>query len=186
MNYLENDYELLYMVNEDSDYCFDRLYSKYKPIIYRISYNYFSSSKYCGIEFDDIVQEGMIGFYQAIINFNNINSIFYTYCIACIKRRIFAYLRSCNTNYNNLLNNSLNYDDVFLKSYDDDIFNNISYEYTFIDYKSNDNYLCNCVFELKYNGFSNKEICSLLDCSMRDVYYFTYKYKNDSKKQINN
>ena len=165
MDYTLNDNEIIYLINEDNDYYRYVLFQKYKPIIISIVKDYYQ--KYNGLsilEYDDLLQEGMIGFNNAINSYNSNNSIFYTYASICIKRSIISYIRKIYSKKNIIFNNIL--DDSYIDSlivFDKDIFLSKMYEYEFINLKnilSNEDSL---VFELKYNGFSNIEISKLLD-----------------------
>ena len=64
MNYKDyNDYEVLYMIREDSD-IIDLIIQKYEPLIKKIAFSFFSSYKYMNIDYDDLVQEGRIALYN--------------------------------------------------------------------------------------------------------------------------
>ena len=75
MDYTLNDNEIIYLINEDNDYYRYVLFQKYKPIIISIVKDYYQ--KYNGLsilEYDDLLQEGMIGFNNAINSYNSNNS----------------------------------------------------------------------------------------------------------------
>ena len=111
MNYIENDNELIYMINDNNDEYRYILFNKYKPIIYSIANDYYIKFRYLNLDFDDLIQEGMIGFNNAINTYKNKDSIFYTYSSICIKRNIISYIRSYTAKKNSILNNAL--DDSF-------------------------------------------------------------------------
>ena len=183
MNYTQNDNELIYLINEDNDYYRYILFEKYKPIIVSIVNDYIN--KYSGlyIDYDDLFQEGMIGFNNAINSYNSNNSIFYTYASLCIKRNIISFIRNLYSKKNLLFSNALDleYRDLFV-FFDNDIFLSSMYEYEFINLKnslSNDESM---VFELRYNGFSNNEISELLDFSVSKVNRVIRKIKLNLRK----
>ena len=183
MNYIENDNELIYMINDNNDEYRYILFNKYKPIIYSIANDYYIKFKYLNLDFDDLIQEGMIGFNNAINTYKNKDSIFYTYSSICIKRNIISYIRSYTAKKNSILNNAL--DDSFYNNcivFDDNIFLSEMYEYEFVFLKNIFRYNDYNVFELKYNGFSNREISLLLDLSMSKVNKTIYKIKNILRK----
>ena len=183
MNYTQNDNELIYLLNEDSDHYRYILFEKYKPIIISIVNDYYDRFNGLYIDYDDLFQEGLIGFNNAINSYNTNNSIFYTYASICIKRSVISYIRKLYSKKNLLFNNSLDdsYYDTFIV-FDNDIFLSNMYEYEFTYLKnvlSNEESL---VFELKYNGFSNTEICKLLELSIYKITRILYKTKFNLRK----
>ena len=62
MNYTQNDNELIYLLNEDSDHYRYILFEKYKPIIISIVNDYYDRFNGLYIDYDDLFQEGLIGF----------------------------------------------------------------------------------------------------------------------------
>ena len=136
-----------------------------------------------GIDYDDLFQEGMIGFNNAINSYNSNSSIFYTYASICIKRNIISYIRNMYSKKNLIFNNVL--DDSYFDSFmvfDKDIFLSNMYEYEFTYLKNNLSNNDSLIFELKYNGFSNIEISKLLDFSIGKVNRSIYKIKNNLRK----
>ena len=183
MNYIENDNELIYMINDNNDEYRYILFNKYKPIIYSIANDYYLKFKYLNLDFDDLVQEGMIGFNNAINTYKFNNSIFYTYSSLCIKRNIISYIRNYTARKNSILNNAL--DDRFYNTcivFDTDVFLSEMYEYEFIFLKNIFKYNDSFIFELKYNGFTNREISLLLDLSLSNVNKIIYRIRNILRK----
>ena len=70
-----NDYEIMYLVEEENDDARELLFEKYKPIIYRLAISYQKEAKQYGLELEDLIQEA---------NSNNNNS-----CGCSNRRRIF-------------------------------------------------------------------------------------------------
>lgn len=61
-----------------------------------------------GADNDDIVQEGMIGLYKAVRDYNpNKNITFKTFADVCITRQILTAIRTANRNKHNPLNSSI-------------------------------------------------------------------------------
>ena len=185
MNYNQNDNELIYLIGEDNDQYRNILFDKYRPIICSIVNDYYNNYKSINIDYDDLYQEGLIGFNNAINTYNFNDSIFYTYASLCIKRSVISYIRKFFYKKNEIFNNIL--DDSYFNCYfvfDSDIFLSSMYEYEYT-------YLKNClnddesiIFELKYNGFSNNEISKLLDCSISRICRIVCKIKFNLKKTI--
>lgn len=159
-----NDYEILYMIGEKSD--FNILYKKYQPLIYKIVKNYQEMFKKYGYELDDLMQIGYITLYKASYLYNCYNnSLFYTYFITSLKRALSNEVRLNKTLKRKCLNESISYDNIIPNtnsSYKDFIpyinKNDYEDESKFIYFKNSLSFINACVFEMLYNGFSKKEI----------------------------
>ena len=55
-----NDYELIYMVRENSTDSKDILREKYQPVLKSIAKEFYKSFKYYGYEYEDFLQEAEI------------------------------------------------------------------------------------------------------------------------------
>ena len=78
--------------------------SKYKSLVNKISRSYFL----IGGDMEDIVQEGMIGLYKAIINFNSDkHASFKTFASTCIKHQIQTAVKSASSSKNMVLSSAL-------------------------------------------------------------------------------
>lgn len=74
-----NDYELLYMVSENSEDAIDILYKKYKPLIDKKIRNWSFIAKECGVDREDLEQEISLIFTKAYKSYSDNSSLFYTY-----------------------------------------------------------------------------------------------------------
>lgn len=178
----DNDYELIYMVRENDNGSYNTLFNKYLPIMKRLSYNYYVKYKNYGADYDDFLQESYVAFHNALTKFNeNRNVLFYTFVTLCINRALLSFCKKITCDKKNISNLLLvdidNYDicgesniDDYIK-YDEnrDILKKILYSLDFDDA---------CVFELKINGFSYKEISVLLDIPLRTVQFRGSKVRN--------
>ena len=166
MKYKINDNELIYMIRDNDEYSLDILFKKYEPIVINICNSYYNS-EYLGIDYDDLKQECYIGLYSAYLKFNdNKNNTFYTYAVKCMKNHMRTYYRNINVKKNRVLNTS-----IFVDDYDkfSITYNYDNYEKNFVDYKNLFDIKHSIVFELRYNGFSYKEISKLLDIPISTV-----------------
>lgn len=195
MNYKTvNDYEVLYLVSEDMDTSYDILYQKYSPIIKSIANKYFSFAQQLGVEYQDLIQEGYIGLNSAIVSYrNDADAMFYTYASICIERHIRTYCRSLSALKHQILNFSFPDDEyssnvVPDKSYFGSFFQSTSKELIQEIFKSS--YTLDldtrCVFELRYNGFTYKEIAQLLDLRLSAVESKFSKARKFLKKVVEN
>lgn len=181
-----NDYEVMYMVRENEDAAKDLLFKKYTPLINKIASRFVSFAKKHGVEFEDLTQEGYIALNQAICNYDeDSNALFYSYANLCINRHLITYCRNISNKKNYILDNSL-IDDSFYEVTSDSsnpeyiFFDNLTYEYfVYIKCLFDINY--SSVFELRYNGFSYKEISKLLDIPISTIDGRLYRIKNRIK-----
>lgn len=111
MDYTYNDFELVHMVTERSEEAESILYYKYYPVIEIKVNKYMHIAKSIGMDKSDLMQEGMIGLSQALVDFKeNENVKFSTFANLCIEREILSALTSANRKKHQILNQSLSLD----------------------------------------------------------------------------
>lgn len=176
-----NDYEILYLIKEQDDDDYGIMYEKYKPLIYKVANKYQKLCKSFGYEFEDLMQVGYLALYKALASYRFDSSMFYTYVCHVIENSIIDVVRRNTTYRKQVLNNSISYDTVDSRtntSYIDFVADPKS-EVTTLDLLAEEEELINfkntlpfevaCVFELKFNGFKNYEIASLLELDLEVV-----------------
>lgn len=179
-----NDYEVLYLIGENQLEEKDIIFKKYKPILISISQKYYMRLRDKKIEYEDLYQEAMIGLNYAIDHFKEQkNNIFYSYAVLCISSRLKTYVNSYLNSKNKFLNDSISLDDDSDNNLDSvssiRFCDNFIYFYErLINFKNNLDNKKSQVFELKYNGLSNKDISILLDLSVKYVYYCVCSIKS--------
>ena len=175
MNYKRiNDYEVLYMVKENDEDARDLMLTKYMPIIRKVSSKYYELFKDNGADFDDFVQEGLIALNKAINSFDEKNDVlFYTYALTCINRHLITFCRNITSKKHMILNGSVREDESIINVLSEENiekeFENRWYEAEFVDFKNSFDFIESGIFELRYNGFTYKEISQLLDISVRNI-----------------
>ena len=189
MNYQLNDYELIYMVKEESDEARELLVKKYDPMIKKIALHYSSKHNNGKIDVDDLFQEGRLALVLALNTFNTDKDIlFYTYLTVCIKRRMINILKSIFNNKNYLSNYNLSIEDSTLQISSDYVLHDVLVENelvdTIINFKNNLNYEDSWIFELKYNNFTYDEISVLLDLPKKNIDNRLFKIRNKLKKYL--
>lgn len=107
-----NDFELLYLTCEENEEAYDILYKKYRPIVEIKAKKNLVYVKSRGLEFNDLVQEGMIGLSEAIRDFKTQKEVkFSTFATMCIERQINSAITKANRKKHRTLNESLSLDD---------------------------------------------------------------------------
>ena len=90
-----NDFELIYMAKEKNEEAIEMLYDKYKPLLDKKARECYLLCKNKGLEYNDFLQEAMIGFEEAIFSFDlNSNTLFYTFVNICVDRQLNTILAS--------------------------------------------------------------------------------------------
>jgi len=183
-NKKDSDYELLYLISENNEDAKKLFYEKYKPIIEMKVKKYISYVESRGYDYNDLVQEGMIGLSRAITDYKTQKDVqFNTFANVCIERQIFSFLRNIDSGKHKVLNDSISFDtttNTYGKSLDqilDD--KNINPETSFVQNEETNDLFDNIlgeltdkeseVFKLRAQGFTYKEIASLLNISEKSV-----------------
>lgn len=106
-----NDNELLMYIEENNEDANEIMYKKYYPIIREYALKLYSKAKTLGLDFNDLIQEGMLGLNIAINHYNDKEETrFYTFACTCIKRRMLSFLVASGGKKNLLLNESISFD----------------------------------------------------------------------------
>ncbi len=182
MNYEDlNDYELVSYVME-SEEATDILFEKYKPLIYSIATKMYKDN--LGLDLNDLVSAGMIGFSIAINTYNeHKDTLFFTYARKCIETKIATLLKGATRQKYRILNDSIS-----VEALEEEF--NIDLDKLIGDDKKNpetimvDNENLNelivgikktltsfelQVFDLKKNGFNYREIAEALGVDAKKI-----------------
>ena len=186
MNY--NDYELIYMIKEDEK-AFNVLLNKYEPIFRKLSYSFANNYKYKGIDPEDLMQQCRIVFCYVLDKFDyNRDILFYTYLLFCLRRMVFNNHRRYQSipdcynymdidNYDNL--------DFFVSDYNvSEFYDDYDFSNKIIMFKNDLSSLDGQIFELRYNGFSYKDIASLLEINVKKVDNTLLKIRKKLEKSL--
>lgn len=201
MNYKDyNDFELLYLVCEQNEEAYEILYNKYKPIVELKAKKYLKYAATKGLDYNDLIQEGMIGLSEAINDFKVQKDVkFSTFASLCIDRQISSAVLAANRKKHMVLNDSISLDDkvinntkslleiIFDKKDSDpseyivsletetETYNMIMKELTPFEKE---------VFDLKLKNFSYKEITEILGKSYKSIDSALQRIKGKLKKII--
>ncbi len=191
MNYKKlNDYELVYMVEENSEEAFHLLCEKYHPLISKVALKYQEGARKRGYDYDDLYQLGLYSLYYAYTHYNEKRGVlFYSYVLLCMQAKISSLFRLSNTQAKKALNEAQFLDDNMLCYYENNssnkedilgeqmLLNELITE--LIRFEHRLSFDKACIFELKMNDFSPKEIASLLDIPHKTVNNSLYNIKRE-------
>ena len=180
----QNDYELIYLIEEENEDAKEVIYEKYKPMVEMMAKKYYSQVNSSGYELNDLIQEGMMGLSQAVKDYKNEKNIkFVTFANVCVKRQILSFIRDINRQKHQILNNSLSIEQEnesgrsLLNILNDDSILNpeesfiLDEEQNMLKDKIKENLTDRekDVFDLRFDGFSYQEIALLLNISVKSV-----------------
>lgn len=152
---METVEELLKKYRDGDEWALEELFKQFKPIINRTVRKFFL----VGGELEDLMQEGMIGLYRAIISFDFASDAkFLTYSRVCIERNVINAIKSASSKKNLPLNAFMSLSDHKDDDDDDDVSQFIAY-----DEQNPESILLNKekyskLFELATQNLSNFEI----------------------------
>ncbi len=187
------DEELVTLSKNGNESAENELLEKYKDLVVKISRSYFI----IGGELEDIVQEGMIGLYKAIKNYDSSKSAsFKTFAIMCVKHQIQTAIKKANTKKNMTLSNSVSLQSfsekndeedflpmnlIFQVSPDEKVISRENYKDLILKIK---NILSKKEYEvLKFylRGYSYKEIAKILGLNEKSIDNSLSRIKNKIK-----
>ena len=192
-----NDYELVYEIRENSEDAYNILITKYTTLIHKIAYEYFRKYKSFKVEYEDLIQEGHVGLYQALNDYDERSCLFYTYATICIKREIERFIKTFIRNKHMVLNNAISFStpldtngELLLEDYisvgrdvEDIVIGDMNYN-SIMNLKYDMSFEMAAVFELKANKFTILEISILLDMPRRRVERYLLKIKKIIKAHL--
>jgi len=104
-----DDRELIFRLRDGEENALAVLVSRYMRVVHAKAKSYSIQ----GYETDDIVQEGLIGFLQAVEKYDaDFDCSFYTYASTCIDNRIRKAMQYANTNKFKCIDRSISIDDL--------------------------------------------------------------------------
>ena len=187
-----NDYELMYLISENNEDAYQTIFEKYQPLVFKEAIKYIFLSKKLGISEEDLIEEGKVGLYKAIEGYNN-EVEFFTFASICIKRSIFKLLKKSSTYKQKILNEAIdiNHDNddsiYYQEEKDKDIVQNLineEFESKITKFKHKLNEQDSTIFELKYNGFTYKEISEILNLDKKYIDNRLLSIRNKLKKYL--
>ncbi len=198
MNYNDvNDYEIISLI-ADNEEATEVLYEKYRPLIVGLAKKIYNKKQNTGIDLNDLIQEGMIGFSIAINTFDeHKEATFFTYAKTCIERRLISTIKSANRIKYQLLNESCSVEDLatdskslenLLKDFDSNPENQLIDEENAKEIikklRKHLTALESAVFELRISGFSYLEIANILNKDTKSIDNAFSRIKTKAQKYL--
>ena len=105
----ETDESLVELINGGDSEAMDYLMNKYKNLVRGRARTLFL----VGADKEDLIQEGMIGLYKAIRNYDTLKNVsFRNFAELCISRQMYSAIKGSNTRKNQPLNNYISIDSM--------------------------------------------------------------------------
>ena len=179
-----NDYELIYQVRENDEVAYGLLMEKYSNLVRILAKKILKNNKNLGLEYDDLYQEGMVGVIKALNDYNSDNTLFFTYASLCAQREMDRIIKYHKRKKIMVLNDSISLnmcinkdpnctlEDFIPSEYNlEKNYENIEEFNKLMDIKYDFDLLDSSIYELKLNGFSTREIATLMELSYKAVDY---------------
>lgn len=190
-----NDYELIYQVRENDEIAYGLLMDKYSKLVSMMAKKYLKLNRNIGLEYDDLYQEGMVGLIQALKDYNPNDTLFYTYVSLCAAREMDRIIKSQKRKKRMIFNNYISLNKMILDDSRNTVGDMIASDYNIekefenkeairkvIDSIFDFELIDSSILELKINGFSTREIASLLELSYKAVDYRMRKIRKKITK----
>ena len=182
-----NDYELVYLVKENEE-ALEYMMEKYEPLFYKIARSFLNKYKNTDLDIEDIVQYCRIVFCKVIDVFNpDAEIIFITFLFICLKRSVnrFVNKHSSDVEISYMDYDKIDYLDYLVAPYDAfENYNDYEIQMKIKEFQNSLTAEYGRVFELRYNGFSYKDIASLLEIDAKRVDNILLSIRKKMEKQF--
>lgn len=186
-----NDYELLYLAQENNEDAVNELKKKYNSLLHAKALSYNRSSH---IDIKELLNEAELSFYKAVDSYIDKNT-FNTYLNKVIDNNLTNYIAKHNNTKNKILNESVSYEynneksiGVGSNKYNPEI--SLFNEYNYFELRQR---ILNkltwkeeLIFVLKEQNYTASEISKITDNSLRTVYNIIKRIQNKTIKLMSN
>ncbi len=195
---LISDEDLLKKIKNGDENAENEILARYKDLVVKISRCYFI----VGDDIEDIIQEGMIGLYKAIKNYDSSKEAkFKTFAVLCIKHQIQNAIKLSNTNKNKPLSDAISLQDLSPAENEDDFVSapiELLFEYDPIEKAIDKEEFLNLNNQIKsilskfefevlkfyLQGYTYKEISKSLNVSPKSIDNSLSRIKNKLKAKL--
>ncbi|MBR3171366.1 MAG: sigma-70 family RNA polymerase sigma factor [Lachnospiraceae bacterium] len=171
-----SDEDLIYEIRGGNSDYMDYLLEKYKPLVKSRAATKFLK----GGDPDDLIQEGMIGLYKAVRDYDPANekgASFFTFAQLCIDRQLIKAVEASQRQKRFALNEAVAYEEEELDKYS--LAGDENPEQIFLDQENADETISlildalsrteKVVFNLMLRGYSYREIAEIMDRSPKSI-----------------
>ena len=195
------DEQLIELVHENSEEAKTMLFNKYKDKIDFLLRKYSTVAKNLGVDITDLNQEALVGFTDAILNYNsNKDASLSTFICLCVERKIKKACIKASNNKNRTINDALSleyfYDDIdaslkeLIEDNTSDPLNKIEEQETYEELVSK---IKSCltsaedeVFELLIMGLNYRDIAEILEKENKQIDNAIQRIKMKIRKILEN
>lgn len=186
-----NDYELIDKIRENDEDSHSILLLKYQKFLHSIVHEYYSRYSKYGYNYDDFYQEAVISFYHALTIFDDRkDTLFFTFMMLCVKRNLSSFCRNISREESHIASYNLEDYDCFAI---EDVESSISMhmkkkeiESIILDVLFDFPIEVSSIMELHLNGFSYREIGTLLDIPVSTVEFKSRKARKMLISRVQN
>ncbi|MDD6224064.1 MAG: sigma-70 family RNA polymerase sigma factor [bacterium] len=200
MNYKKiNDYELLYMIEENNEDAFQTLYEKYLPLLRKLTGDFYLILKKYNVEYDDLFQEAHLAFISAMRKYQaEEGTLFFTFLYLSIRSKLLNCMRGILSNKAQICSKSISLsvpvsdDDLILEevipdtsilSFDHSLYIKDLFAKLHL-FSLELNSIQGQIFELLCNGFEIGDISLLLEMDARAIHNNLYRIRTRLKKYL--
>lgn len=113
-----SDEEVVALAKAGDSVAFEHIIVRYRNFVYKKAKKFFL----IGSDEDDLIQEGMIGLYEAVKNFKDGKASFQSFAGICVKRQMISAIKSATRNKHKPLNSYISLDKNIYDSDNDTAF----------------------------------------------------------------
>ncbi len=195
------DEQLIELVHENSEEAKTMLFNKYKDKIDFLIRKYSTIAKNLGVDITDLNQEALVGFTDAILNYNsNKDATLSTFICLCVERKIKKACIKASNNKHRTINDALSleyfYDDIdaslkeLIEDNNSDPLNKIeeqeTYEELLSEIKASLTSAEDEVFDLLIMGLNYRDIAEILEKENKQIDNAIQRIKMKIRKILEN
>lgn len=186
-----NDYELLYLAQENNEDAVNELRKKYNSLLYTKALSYSRGSH---IDIKELLNEAELSFYKAVDNYIDKNT-FNTYLNKVIDNNLTNYISKHNITKNKILNESISYEnnnekilELGSNKYNPEV--NLLNDYDYLNLRNKIievlTWKEELIFTLKEQNYTVLEISEITDNKLRTVYNIIKRIQEKTIKLMSN
>lgn len=180
------DSELVNLVCEKSEEASDVLYEKYKYIVDIVFNKYKKSAYYLNIDLEELKQEALVGFSDALVSYNQEKGVnLATFISLCVERKVRNFVRKSETDKSRITNSAYSLDALYGEEdyvrEKDKLGTSINDPQVTLEANENIENLTKAinellsatekeVYELIINDFSYEDIATILNKDLKSIY----------------